>query len=150
MSNVLNLLIEQARKKADELAKAQAETRQRIATGQEKLDMLDHYKGDCQSKLHSQAAQSSVSMALWGNQQAFVGKIDHALQQQRQELVFLEQTLQQQQQNYQACLAQQRKFEALLDREAKKQAHREAKRDQKMNDEFAARIHRVNTAGETQ
>lgn len=147
MSNVLQILIEQASEKADAMAKNMAKTQQKLAQGQEKLTMLESYRDDCQAGLHNQAATGLTGMQL-RNQLAFVGKIAQAIEQQQREIDFLTTTLCQQRAQWQDALAEQRKYEALVEREKLKQARLAAKRDQKMNDEFAARIYRVSTAGE--
>lgn len=147
MSNVLNILIDQAREKAENCLKAVAKTQQQIVQGQEKQQMLQTYQDDMQGSMHSRASVGITGQQL-RNQLAFAGKITQALEQQTQELEFLNSTLQHQQGQWQAALAEQRKYEALLEREKNRQTKLQNKREQKMNDEFAARIHRTQTAGE--
>jgi flagellar FliJ protein len=79
-------------------------------------------------------------------QTAFIGKIDEALTQQQREVQNLQQTLVDKTQIYQQYLVEQKKFEAVIKRQESRAQKQEAKRDQKMNDEFAARIHRQNHA----
>ena len=147
MSNVLHTLIEQASEKADAMAKNMAKTRQKLVHGQDKLNMLQTYRDECQNGMHSKASTGMTGQQL-RNQTAFVGKIAEAIAQQTREVEFLNTTLIHQNTQWQEALAEQRKFEALVEREKLKQAKLENKRDQKMNDEFAARIYRVHTAGE--
>lgn len=149
MSNVLHTLIEQASEKADAMAKTMAKTRQKLVNGQDKLAMLQTYHEECQNGMHSKASTGMTGQQL-RNQTAFVGKIAEAIAQQNREVEFLNATLTHQNTQWQEALAEQRKFEALVEREKLKQAKLENKRDQKMNDEFAARIYRVQTAGEPQ
>lgn len=148
MSNVLHILIDQAKEKADACIKAMAKTQQMIAQGEQKLAMLTQYETDCHTGLHNRAAQGGITGLHLRNQNAFVGKISQAIEQQRQELDFLGTTLTHQKQQYQLVLQEQRKYEALVEREKRREALKEAKRDQKMNDEYAARIARVHAAGE--
>jgi flagellar protein FliJ len=147
MSNVLHILIDQAREKADELVKAMGHTQQKLQQGQDKLSMLQSYCTDCQTNMHTRATGGITGEQL-RNQLAFVAKIDQAIAQQTKEIEFLNTTLTHQRTQWQMALGEQRKYEALLERERIKQQRAENKRDQKMNDEFAARIYRVNTAGE--
>lgn len=147
MSNVLQILIDQAREKAEQLARNMANTRQKLAQGQGKLDMLQTYREECEGGMHNKAVGGMTGQQL-RNQLAFVGKIAQAVAQQSREIEFLNTTLAHQRTQWQEALAEQRKYEALVAREKLKQAKLENKRDQKMNDEFAARIYRVQTAGE--
>lgn len=147
MSNVLQILIEQAGEKADNLAKNMAKTQQKLAQGQDKLDMLQTYRDECEGGMHSKASTGMTGQQL-RNQLAFVGKIAEAVAQQSREIEFLNTTLAHQRTQWQEALAEKRKYEALIEREKLKRTKLENKRDQKMNDEFAARIYRVQTAGE--
>lgn len=147
MSNVLQILIEQAGEKADNLAKNMAKTQQKLAQGQDKLDMLQTYRDECEGGMQSKASTGMTGQQL-RNQLAFVGKIAEAVAQQSREIEFLNTTLAHQRTQWQEALAEKRKYEALIEREKLKRTKLENKRDQKMNDEFAARIYRVQTAGE--
>lgn len=147
MSNVLQILIEQASEKADNLVRSMANTQQKLVQGQDKLNMLQTYRDECESGMHNQASTGMTGQQL-RNQLAFVGKIAQAIEQQNREIEFLNTTLAHQRSQWQDALAEQRKYEALVEREKLKQVKLENKRDQKMNDEFAARIYRVHTAGE--
>jgi len=44
MSNVLQILIEQASEKAENLARAMASTQQKLVQGQDKLNMLQNHR----------------------------------------------------------------------------------------------------------
>lgn len=147
MSNVLQLLIDRAKEKADESAQHMAKTQKQLTESQNKLEMLHQYKDECHQSLHLNANQGVTGQQL-RNQNAFVGKIDQAIAQQSQEIDFLQTTLTHHKQQWQVALSEQKKFEALVKREQHKALKKENKRDQKMNDEFAARIYRVNTTGE--
>lgn len=147
MSNVLNLLIDRAKEKADTTAQQMAKTQKQLTDSQGKLDMLHQYKDECHQSLHANANHGITGQQL-RNQNAFVGKIDQAIGQQNKEIEFLQTALTHQKQQWQEALAEQKKFEALVKREQHKALKKENKRDQKMNDEFAARIYRVNTTGE--
>lgn len=147
MSNVLQILIEQASEKADNLARAMASTQQKLAQGRDKLNMLQTYRDECEGGMHNKASTGMTGQQL-RNQLAFVGKIAQAIEQQNREIEFLNSTLAHQRKQWQEVLAEQRKYEALIEREKVKKAKLENKRDQKMNDEYAARIYRVQTTGE--
>lgn len=148
MSNALQILIEQATEKAETLVKTMALTQQKLAQGHDKLSMLKTYREECEGGMHSKATQGMTGQQL-RNQLAFVGKIAEAVVQQSREIEFLDSTLAHQRTQWQEILAEKRKYEALVEREKLKLAKLENKRDQKMNDEFAARIYRVQAAGES-
>lgn len=147
MSNALQILVDQAAERADKTAQALAKTRQKLAQSQEKMNMLETYRNECQNNIHTQSVAGITGMQLQ-NQLAYVNKIGLATQQQSAEVAFLSATVQKQLIEWQSCLAEQKKYQALIEREKLKQAQKEAKRDQKMNDEFAARIFRTQAAGE--
>ena len=147
MSSALQILIKQASEKADHCAQAMAKTQQKRRQSEEKIAMLNQYRDECQSTQHS-AQKIGLTGQQLRNQHAFVDKITEAIDQQNKEIDFLNSTLAYQQQQWQLALLEQRKYEALVQREQHKQRQKENKRDQKMNDEFAARIHRVKATGE--
>jgi len=148
MSNVLQILIEKASEKADQAAKSMGVTQQKLAHAQDKLNMLQTYREECEGNMHNQQTSNGMTGQQLRNQLAFLGKISEAVGQQSREIEFLNTTLAHHRGEWQEALAEQRKFEALVEREKLRQARLENKRDQKMNDEFAARIFRVQTAGE--
>ena len=148
MSNVLQILIEQASEKAEQSARNMTNTQQKLVEAHDKLNMLQSYREECESGMHNKASGGMTGQQL-RNQLAFVDKIAQAVAQQTREIEFLNNTLAHQRTQWQEALAEQRKYEALVAREKLKQAKLENKRDQKMNDEFAARIYRVQTAGES-
>ncbi len=147
MSNVLKILIEQTREKADQLAQFMAKTQNKLAQSQNNFDMLKSYQDECKNNMHQKATGGITGLQL-RNQTTFIDKIESALAQQTREIEFLNTTLNQQRIQWQKTLADQRKYEALIQREQLKQIKQELKRDQKMNDEFAARIYRVQITGE--
>lgn len=148
MSQALQILVEQAHEKAEQSAKDLARTRQSLATAQQKLDMLESYLNDCQRSMHEKT-QTGVTGFQLRSQMNFTSKIDEALTQQRNELSFLKRTEEHQLSQWKTALADEKKYQALLDREKLRQEKLANKRDQKMNDEYAARIYRVRTAGES-
>jgi flagellar FliJ protein len=152
MSNVLQILIEKASEQADDLTRSIAGTQKKLQQGQEKLSMLQNYRDECQSNMHiqSNSGMTGLTGQQLRNQQAFVSKINQALEQQNSEMVFLNSQLKQQHNQWQKTLAEKRKYEALAKREKTRLSRLDNKRDQKMNDEFAARIYRTHTAGESQ
>lgn len=148
MSNVLNILIEQASEKADHLAQQIGQTQVKLTQAQEKLTMLETYRNECEQNFHSPAGGGFYGHQL-KNRTAFAGKINLALEQQSREIEFLQSTLTHQKNQWQDALAEQRKYEALIAREKQKLAKRQNQLEQKMNDEFAARAMRMRLTGET-
>lgn len=148
MSNAIQILVEQSKEKAEQCAKDLARTRQSLGQAQNKLDMLENYLNDCHSNMHEKTLGGVTGFQL-RSQLSFTSKIDDAITQQKNEIEFLRRTEEHQLGQWQQALADEKKFQALLDREAARKEKLENKRDQKMNDEYAARIYRVRTAGES-
>jgi flagellar protein FliJ len=148
MSNAIQILVDQAKEKAEQCAKDLARTRQNLAQAQNKLDMLENYLNQCHSSMYEKTTSGVTGFQL-RSQLSFTSKIDDAIAQQKTELEFLKRTEDHQLTQWHLALADEKKFQALLDREAARKEKLENKRDQKMNDEYAARIYRVRTAGES-
>jgi len=148
MSSALQILFEQAGERAQQCAKDLARTRQTLAQAQEKLQMLEGYALDKFQSLHQDTLQGVTAYQLRSHA-GYLGKIEEAVAQQRREVEFIQRTEEHQVNQWKESLAEEKKYKALLDREALRKAKLENKRDQKMNDEFAARIYRVRTAGES-
>ncbi|NJM32380.1 MAG: flagellar export protein FliJ [Limnobacter sp.] len=144
--NAIDILLEKAEEHAVDAGKTLARTRQKLAQAKDKLAMLQSYQQECQANMHAIAVQGVSGFQL-RNQNAFGGKIEMAVQQQTRELEFLERTQAHQLGVWQAAMVEQKKFEALKERARQKAMQLAEKREQKMNDEYAARIARVN-AGE--
>lgn len=149
MPTALEILLDQSTEKADKNAKTLAQTRQQLGQARDKLQMLETYLEETQGRLQTQTTGTGFTGFQLKNQMAFSSKIADAVKQQAQQVYFYEQTETHQLKQWQLALAEQKKYEALIEREKRRAMAIEAKRDQKMNDEFAARIHRVRATGES-
>lgn len=148
MSNAIQILIERATEKADGLAKELAKAREQLNQAKQKLAMLEGYQTEI-AQAASQRSLEGVTGFFLQNQNAYSAKIDLAVKQQAQEITFIENSEQHYLQSWKAALAEQKKFEALQTREKLRLEAKLAKQEQKNNDEYAARIYRTRTVGES-
>lgn len=149
MSKALEILMDQAKKKAEELALQLAKSRDQLGKARDKLQMLEQYQIECETNAHQKTVSTAFTISQLRGQNAFVSKVGQAIAQQRTQVEFYQKGETWQLKKWQEALMEQKKYEALLSRQAKKLEAIQNKRDQKMNDEFAARIHRVRTQGES-
>ena len=147
--NAIEILLDQSKERVDEATQTLAKTRQQLKAAKEKLHMLEQYMGEACQNQHLRATGTGLTGFQLQNQNAFNSKIREAVNQQTKQVEFFEKTEAHHVKLWQEALAEQKKYEAVLEREKRRQLAKENKRDQKMNDEFAARIHRVRTNGET-
>ncbi|QWT46255.1 flagellar export protein FliJ [Azospira inquinata] len=104
----------------------------------DKLAMLEDYRRDYLERFKA-ASQNGLTPAAWRNFQDFMDKIDAAIEQQKKSVHLSQQRTAQGQAEW---LAQHNKLKAidtLAERHMSAEQYREAKREQKQQDEFAAR-----------
>lgn len=147
--SALEILLDQAKERVDEAAKTMAKTRQQLASAKDKLQMLEQYMQEVSENQQIRSAGGGITGFQLQNQNAFNNKILDAVNQQSKQVEFFVTTEAHHVSLWQAALGEQKKYEALIERDRKRKQAIENKRDQKMNDEYAARIHRVRTSGET-
>lgn len=144
-SSALKTLIDLAHKETDEAAKRLGAA---LHTGEEadqKLDLLMQYRNDyaerCQSSL-----TAGISTTHFNNFQVFMQKLDHAIAGQQKVVSDARQRIAQARAAWQACEQKKMSFVTLAERASKEDARRELWRDQKQNDEHAARraLHKRN------
>lgn len=147
--SALEILLDQAKERANDASKTLAKTRQQLTGARDKLHMLEQYMQEVSQNQQIRGAGGGITGFQLQNQNAFNNKILEAVSQQTRQVEFFVATETHQLSIWQKALAEQKKYEALLEREKKREQAIENKRDQKMNDEYAARIHRVRTSGES-
>ncbi|MDX1670451.1 MAG: flagellar export protein FliJ [Limnobacter sp.] len=147
--HAIEILLDQAKERVDEATQTLAKTRQQLKAARDKLDMLEQYMGETCQNQSLRATGAGLTGFQLKNQNAFNSKMREAVNQQSRQVDFFVKTEEHHVKLWQEALVQQKKFEAVMEREKRRQQAKENKRDQKMNDEFAARIHRVRTNGET-
>jgi flagellar FliJ protein len=146
MSNALTILVNLAKDKVEESSKTLASTRNQLQASIDKLTMLKEY-----SEQYRQGVSNSVHGGISGDQlrhrYVFVDRIEDAIKQQIEDVTNKEQLVNLALSQWQSHQAEEKKFQTLIDRAETAKAKKEAKREQKNNDEYAARIHRVANGG---
>jgi len=134
----LNTLIDLAHKDTDEAAKQLGAALRAGDEAAQKLDLLMQYRNDyaerCQSNL-----TAGISTTHFNNFQVFMQKLDHAISGQQKVVCDTQQRIAQARAAWQACEQKKMSFVTLAERANKEQSRRELWRDQKQNDEYAAR-----------
>jgi len=136
--SALNTLIDLAHKETAEAAKQLGLALRVGDEAVQKLDLLLQYRNDyaerCQSNL-----TSGISTTHFNNFQMFMQKLDHAISGQQKVVNDTQLRIAQARAAWQACEQKKMSFVTLAERANKEQSRRELWRDQKQNDEHAAR-----------
>ena len=103
-----------------------------------KLAMLQQYRDEYAARFRD-AAQQGVTQIQWRNYQDFLNRLDDAIDQQKQNVAQQERYTASGQMNWQHHRKNLKAFDTLSDRHVSRENARESKRDQKAQDEFAAR-----------
>jgi flagellar FliJ protein len=137
-ASALNTLIELAQKETDDAAKRLGEALRSIEEAEQKLDLLLQYRNDyalrCQSNL-----SNGISATHFNNFQMFMHKLDQAIAGQQAVVSDARFCSEQTRSNWQSCEQKKMSFVTLENRAKKENTRRELQRDQKQNDEHAAR-----------
>lgn len=136
--SALHTLIELANKESDEAARLLGIALRADEEATQKLELLMQYRDDyaarCQSNL-----TSGISTTHFNNFQVFMQKLEHAIAGQQKVVSDARQRTAQARAAWQACEQKKMSFVTLAERASKDTARRELWRDQKQNDEHAAR-----------
>ena len=134
----LQTVLELMQVRADEATRKLAQLIANERDAKTKLDMLMQYRDEYATRF-SQAAQGGITQREWHNYQEFLNRLDEAIEAQRQTVAL-------QARNTaagQALWQQQRKklkaIDTLSERHYASESVQEQKREQKTQDEFAAR-----------
>ena len=103
-----------------------------------KLDMLQQYRDEYAARFR-QSAQNGMAQREWNNFQVFLNRLDEAIDAQRQALAQQARNTVAGQKNWQEQRKKLKAFDTLSDRHFSAENSKEQKRDQKTQDEFAAR-----------
>ena len=144
MSNALLILRNLAKEKIEQSNKTLGVARKELQASQDRLIMVQGYREQYQMGMTERAKQGLTGQQIQ-QQQQFIERLDQAIGKQLKETEFREKALDTALAEWRAAQAEEKKYQALLDRAALALMHKESKRDQKSNDEYAARIHRVST-----
>lgn len=136
--SALHTLIDLANKETDEAAKQLGFALRIGDEAVQKLDLLLQYRNDyaerCQSSL-----TSGISATHFNNFQLFMQKLDHAITGQQKVVNDTQLRVAQVRSAWQTCEQKKMSFVTLAARANKEQSRRELWREQKQNDEHAAR-----------
>lgn len=136
--SALTTLIELAERDADDAAKRVGAANKAVEEAQQKLDMLLGYRDEYARKLEA-AQVSGITPQAYHNFIAFIGKLDNAVNGQREVLKHAEYRSTQEKTAWQAVERKRLSYRTLNERAAAQALHLENKRDQKLMDEHAAR-----------
>ena len=103
-----------------------------------KLDMLQEYRDEYATRFR-QSAQNGMTQREWHNYQEFLNRLDEAIDAQRQAVAQQARNTVAGQKNWQEQRKKLKAFDTLSERHFSAENAKEQKRDQKIQDEFAAR-----------
>lgn len=136
--SALETLIDLAHKETDEAAKRLAAALRSGEEAGEKLALLTQYRDDYNARCHTELA-NGLSTTQFHNYQVFMQKLDHAIAGQQKVVDAAQRQIAAARAAWQACEQKKMSFVTLADRAKKEETRRELWRDQKQNDEHAAR-----------
>ena len=136
--SALNTLIDLAHKETDEAAKRLGAALRASEEAKQKLDLLMTYR-DEYAKRYQTNLSSGISATHFNNFQVFMHKLDDAILGQQKVASGAEQHAEQERANWISCEQKKMSFVTLASRASKEAARCELRRDQKQNDEHAAR-----------
>lgn len=134
----LQTLIELAETELDNAAKSLGRTVKAKDDADAQLVMLTQYRSDYENRLQA-TAQRGLNVAQYANFQAFIAKLDQAIEGQKQVIADAEYRVKRATQHWQECEKKRLSYQILIDKNTKLEQQRDAKRDQKQTDELATR-----------
>lgn len=143
--SALNTLIDLANKESEEAAKLLAAALRVSEEAGQKLELLLQYRNDYELRCQSNMA-NGISTTHFNNYQVFMQKLDHAIAGQQKVVDDAKHHAEQARAAWLTCEQKKMSFITLVERASKESARRELCRDQKQNDEHAARraLHKQN------
>lgn len=103
-----------------------------------RLELLEQYREEYNQRFR-ESSQSGMTPLAWRNFQDFIGRIDEAIEQQRQVVAHSQRNTAAGQAHWQAQNTRLKAIDTLSDRHQASERYREDKLEQKQQDEFAAR-----------
>ncbi|NVD98330.1 flagellar export protein FliJ [Massilia sp. BJB1822] len=134
----LETLIDLARRETDDAAKRLGAALKAASEAEEKLNMLLGYR-DEYGKRFDETQQAGITPMAYRNFQAFMAKLDTAIQGQRDIVQHMQQRGALEKSSWQAAERKRMSYSTLRDRAVAQQQKVDAKRDQKAMDEHASR-----------
>lgn len=134
----IQTLVGLAEKDRDEASKRLGLALRAVEDNGKKLTMLFGYRDDYLARLQN-AQQAGITPMEYRNFQAFLAKLDNAINGQQEALRGSERRAEQERAHLQECERKRMSYSILVDRAQKEQDRRDAKREQRQSDEFASR-----------
>ncbi|MBV8634627.1 MAG: flagellar export protein FliJ [Burkholderiaceae bacterium] len=136
--SALDTLIELAAAETDEAAKRLGNAIRATDRAEKKLELLQKYRDEYSSRFEAKMAQG-VSPMGYRNFQAFIAKLDEAIAGQQQVVNDAEQGVVRERGAWQDSERKRMSYDTLATRQLQQELKQENRRDQKLNDEYAAR-----------
>jgi flagellar FliJ protein len=140
--SALETLIDLAQRESDDRAKKLGAALKAVEEGEQKLQMLLSYRDDYANKLDA-AQQAGITPFAYQNFVAFLGKLENAINGQRDVIKHARYKADSEKQAWQESERKRLSYRTLTERAAAQALAVENKRDQKMMDDHAARTVRA-------
>ncbi|GAA5785997.1 flagellar export protein FliJ [Chitiniphilus shinanonensis] len=131
-------LLEMARDDREEAARTMQAAQVALLNGKQKLEQVETFRAEYRGRLMA-SGQGGITVVQWRDFQQFLAKLDHAATTQRGEVERLDRVYQQCRDAWHECEKKVKAYEALESRHHAAELAREAKQEQKLNDEFNSR-----------
>ena len=140
-ASALETLIDLAQRESDDRAKRLGVALKAVEDGEQKLQMLMGYRDDYANRLDA-AQMAGITPFAYQNFVAFLGKLEQALDGQREVLKHARVKAEMERKGWQESERKRLSYRTLNERAAQQALAIESKRDQKMMDDHAARTAR--------
>lgn len=137
-TSALETLIDLAQRESDNRAKRLGAALKAVEDGEQKLQMLLGYRDDYANKLDA-AQQNGITPFAYRNFVAFLDKLEHAINGQKEVIKHAEFKAGMERKAWQESERKRLSYRTLTERAAAQALALDTKRDQKMMDDFAAR-----------
>lgn len=137
-NSALSTLIELAENEVENAAKNLGRMIKARDDANEQLNLLNQYRSDYEIRFQSNA-QQGLNVTQFTNFQAFIVKLDQAVDGQKKLIQDAEYRIEIAKKNWQECEKKRLSYKTLIDRNAVSELKKENKRDQKQTDERATR-----------
>lgn len=141
-TSALQTLVDLAQRESDNRAKRLGVALKAVEEAEQKLQMLLGYRQDYADRL-DQAQMNGITPFAYANFVAFLGKLDNAINGQREVIKHAEYKADTERKALQESERKRLSYRTLNDRAAAQALAIETRRDQKMMDDFAARTARM-------
>jgi flagellar FliJ protein len=141
-TSALQTLVDLAQRESDNRAKRLGVALKAVEEAEQKLQMLLGYRQDYADRL-DQAQMNGITPFAYANFVAFLGKLDNAINGQREVIKHAEYKADTERKAFQESERKRLSYRTLNERAAAQALAIETRRDQKMMDDFAARTARM-------